>query len=156
MEKSKVRKITSKLAIATGTCLIFCLVFVVLMIWVGVGISFVQKGIDGNPFGYILGIPLLISFLCAVILCVIACFYENNILRFKFLPKTEKDMKYEVYTDKAGEWRWRLIAGNGNIIAVSGEGYGQRQSCIDGIDAVKSSNELTLVKDEEQNPDDTQ
>ena len=29
----------------------------------------------------------------------------------------------EIFQDKAGEWRWRLIAGNGEIIATSGEGY---------------------------------
>ncbi len=30
---------------------------------------------------------------------------------------------YRVYEDDAGEWRWRLVAGNGEIIADSAEGY---------------------------------
>ena len=34
----------------------------------------------------------------------------------------EKHPKFEVYTDKAGEYRFRLKATNGQIIAVS-EGY---------------------------------
>lgn len=32
-------------------------------------------------------------------------------------------MKFELYEDKAGEWRWRLVAKNGKTIADSGEGY---------------------------------
>jgi uncharacterized protein YegP (UPF0339 family) len=44
--------------------------------------------------------------------------------------------RFEVYTDKAGKSRWRLRAGNGEIIASS-EGYSSRQSCLKGIAAVK-------------------
>jgi len=29
----------------------------------------------------------------------------------------------ELYQDDAGEWRWRRKAANGEIVAVSGEGY---------------------------------
>lgn len=34
----------------------------------------------------------------------------------------EKD-KYEVYEDKRGEWRWRRLAANGQIVGASSEGY---------------------------------
>jgi len=44
--------------------------------------------------------------------------------------------RFEVYTDKAGKSRWRLRAGNGEIIASS-ESYASRQSCLKGIAAVK-------------------
>lgn len=30
---------------------------------------------------------------------------------------------YEIYEDEAGEFRWRLVAANGRIVADSGEGY---------------------------------
>ena len=30
---------------------------------------------------------------------------------------------FEIYTDTEGFWRWRLVAGNGRIVADSGEGY---------------------------------
>src|SRR5215212_563481 len=43
---------------------------------------------------------------------------------------------FQVYTDAAGEWRWRLVAGNGLIIAVSGEGYRDKQDCLHGIELV--------------------
>ena len=32
-------------------------------------------------------------------------------------------MKFEMYQDKAGKWRWRLVAKNGRTVADSGEGY---------------------------------
>ncbi len=48
----------------------------------------------------------------------------------------EKHPKFEVYTDKAGEFRFRLKATNGQIIAV-GEGYKKLASCLNGIDPVK-------------------
>jgi uncharacterized protein YegP (UPF0339 family) len=32
-------------------------------------------------------------------------------------------MTYVYYKDAKGEWRWRLVAANGRIIADSGEGY---------------------------------
>jgi len=42
-----------------------------------------------------------------------------------------------VYKDNRGEWRWRLRASNGRIIADSGEGYKNKQDCEHGIDLVK-------------------
>jgi uncharacterized protein YegP (UPF0339 family) len=44
--------------------------------------------------------------------------------------------KFEVYKDKAGEYRFRLKASNGEIIAV-GEGYRSKQSCMHGIKSIK-------------------
>ena len=44
--------------------------------------------------------------------------------------------KFELYTDKAGEFRFRLKARNGEIIAVS-EGYKAKASCLNGIDSVR-------------------
>ena len=44
--------------------------------------------------------------------------------------------KFELYQDKAGEYRFRLKAGNGEIILV-GEGYKQKASAENGIDSVR-------------------
>ena len=49
-----------------------------------------------------------------------------------------KHPKFEVYTDKAGEFRFRLKAKNGEIIAVS-EGYKAKASCLNGIESVKKN-----------------
>ena len=51
---------------------------------------------------------------------------------------TEKHPKFEVYEDKAGEYRFRLKATNGQIIAVS-EGYTAHANCLNGIESVKEN-----------------
>ena len=50
----------------------------------------------------------------------------------------EKHPKFEVYTDKAGEYRFRLKATNGQVIAVS-EGYKALAGCLNGIESVKKN-----------------
>ena len=51
---------------------------------------------------------------------------------------TEKHPKFEVYKDKSGEFRFRLKAKNGQIIAVS-ESYKAISSCMNGIGSVKKN-----------------
>ncbi len=46
--------------------------------------------------------------------------------------------KFEVYTDKKGEFRFRLKAGNGEVIAV-GEGYTTKAACLNGIESIKKN-----------------
>jgi len=46
--------------------------------------------------------------------------------------------KFELYKDKAGEFRFRLKAGNGEIILAS-EGYKQRASAENGIASVQKN-----------------
>lgn len=58
--------------------------------------------------------------------------------------QTEKDYavathpKFEMYEDKAGEYRFRLKARNGEIIAVS-EGYTTKAACLNGIESVQKN-----------------
>ena len=33
--------------------------------------------------------------------------------------------KFEIYKDRKGKWRWRMIAGNGRVMATSGESFSQ-------------------------------
>ncbi len=59
----------------------------------------------------------------------------------------EKHPKFEVYTDKAGEFRFRLKATNGQIIAVS-EGYKALPGCLNGVDSVrKNAADAPIVKE---------
>ena len=52
--------------------------------------------------------------------------------------EVKKHPKYEVYTDKAGEFRFRLKAKNGEIIAT-GESYKAKKSCLNGIESIKKN-----------------
>ncbi|MBQ8895963.1 MAG: YegP family protein [Clostridia bacterium] len=51
---------------------------------------------------------------------------------------TVKHPKFELYQDKAGEYRFRLKATNGEVIATS-EGYKSKASCENGIESVKKN-----------------
>ena len=46
--------------------------------------------------------------------------------------------KFEMYQDKAGEFRFRLKARNGEIIGTS-EGYTAKAGCLNGIESVKKN-----------------
>ena len=46
--------------------------------------------------------------------------------------------KFEMYQDKAGEYRFRLKALNGEIIGTS-EGYTGKAGCLNGIESVKKN-----------------
>jgi uncharacterized protein YegP (UPF0339 family) len=48
-------------------------------------------------------------------------------------------MKYCIYKDGNGEWRWRLKAANHKTIADSGEGYTNKKDCEDAIKLVKGT-----------------
>lgn len=52
--------------------------------------------------------------------------------------ETKKNPKFEVYTDKAGEFRFRLTAKNGQIIAT-GEGYKAKAGCLNGVESIKKN-----------------
>ncbi|MBQ2726251.1 MAG: YegP family protein [Clostridia bacterium] len=52
--------------------------------------------------------------------------------------EAKKHPKFELYTDKSGDFRFRLKAKNGQIIATS-EGYKTKPSCENGIESVKKN-----------------
>ena len=54
--------------------------------------------------------------------------------------------KFELYQDKAGEYRFRLTARNGEIIAVS-EGYKAKASCENGIASVRKNAEGAPIEE---------
>lgn len=52
--------------------------------------------------------------------------------------KVPANPKFQVYLDKAGQFRFRLKARNGCIIAVS-DGYGGKAACLGGIESVRQN-----------------
>lgn len=55
--------------------------------------------------------------------------------------------KFELYEDKAGKFRFRLKAGNGQVIAV-GEAYESKDAAKKGIESVKSNAAEAQVVDQ--------
>lgn len=56
-------------------------------------------------------------------------------------------MKFTIYQDKAGEFRFRIVATNGNILASS-QGYSAKASAKNAIDRIKSDAADAEVLDE--------
>ena len=54
--------------------------------------------------------------------------------------------KFEIYKDKKGEFRWRLRAGNNQIIA-SGEGYTSKAGCKKGIKSMRKNAPKAKIDD---------
>ena len=52
--------------------------------------------------------------------------------------------KFEWFKDKAGKFRFRLKAANGEIIAV-GEGYNTKEACTNGIESVKKNAPIAKI-----------
>ena len=55
--------------------------------------------------------------------------------------------KFEVYKDKKGEFRFRLKAKNGEIIAT-GEGYASKSGCMNGIESIRKNAPEAVVEEE--------
>jgi len=51
----------------------------------------------------------------------------------------ESRLKFEVYKDKAGEFRWRLKAGNGEVLATGGQGYKAKADAKRGVESVQKA-----------------
>jgi len=54
--------------------------------------------------------------------------------------------KWELYTDKGGEYRFRLKAGNGEVIALSSEGYTSKAGALSGIDSIRRNADSDIVE----------
>lgn len=48
-------------------------------------------------------------------------------------------MRFEIYKDKASEFRWRLRATDGQVVAHSGESFAQREDVHRAIIALQAS-----------------
>lgn len=54
-------------------------------------------------------------------------------------------MKFEIYRTRNKQWRWRLRAANGKLIANAGESYRRRIDCMRAIGLVKQSDLADLT-----------
>ncbi len=49
---------------------------------------------------------------------------------------SDRAARFEVYSDAVGDWRWRLRAGNGRIVADSAEGYASRRNVFRALNDI--------------------
>ena len=58
--------------------------------------------------------------------------------RTEELIQPQPNPKFELYQDKAGQFRFRLKARNGKIVGIS-EGYSNRSGCLNGMESVRKN-----------------
>ena len=54
-------------------------------------------------------------------------------------------MRFELFVDKRGKWRWRSRARNGKITATGAEGYNRKRDCREAIEKHKDRAGIALV-----------
>jgi uncharacterized protein YegP (UPF0339 family) len=57
---------------------------------------------------------------------------------------------FEVYKDKAGEFRWRLRATNTQILAIAAQGYSDKRACMNAIESIKRDVANAPVEEKDQ------
>ncbi len=62
-------------------------------------------------------------------------------------PKGPYAKAFYVFTDTSGEYRWRLYAVNGHIVAVSSEGYNTRAGAHGAIALVKGAGAAPIYRE---------
>jgi len=61
--------------------------------------------------------------------------------------ENKKNPKFEIYMDKSSEYRFRLKARNGEIVAIS-ESYKSKSGCVNGVESVKKNAPDAAVEEE--------
>lgn len=69
------------------------------------------------------------------------------------LPKLEGasaskgELTFEIFKDARKEYRWRLKAGNGKVIAMADEGYARKDACEHAISIIRDGAAKAKVED---------
>lgn len=56
-----------------------------------------------------------------------------------FAYAADAEMTFEIYKDKAEDYRWRLKAGNGAVLATPGQGYKKLADCKKGVENMQKA-----------------
>lgn len=59
----------------------------------------------------------------------------------------QRGLRFEIFRDIAGEYRYRIRASNGNIIGTSGEGYKAKADCRHAVDLIQAGAAAAQVQD---------
>ncbi len=54
-------------------------------------------------------------------------------------PNNDTRLEFQIYRASDREWRWRLVAGNGQTIATAAQGYSSKAACLHGISLVRKA-----------------
>ena len=78
----------------------------------------------------------LLSGAAALALTALGALFPTPSLQAQEKPEARK-LKFEVYQDARMEYRWRLKAGNGEILATAGQGYKAKADAEKGVERLR-------------------
>jgi uncharacterized protein len=81
-------------------------------------------------------------------LCTISGMTAVQVASMAFADDKTPAAVFEVYQDKAEEYRWRLKAGNNQILATASEGYKEKRSCLSAIESIKRDAPNAPIREE--------
>jgi uncharacterized protein YegP (UPF0339 family) len=61
--------------------------------------------------------------------------------------RARRGIRFVVFEDAAGEWRWHLRAGNGRLVACSGEGFKRKANAVKSARWVRASEPVIVSGD---------
>lgn len=56
-------------------------------------------------------------------------------------------LKFQIYRDSRSEFRWRLKAGNGRVIAKTDEGYKTKAACLKTVELIMTGAASATIED---------
>jgi uncharacterized protein YegP (UPF0339 family) len=59
----------------------------------------------------------------------------------------KRALRFFVYRDENGDWRWTLVAVNGEALAVSSESYKNRADLDHAIDLIRGGAAVSIVRE---------
>ena len=68
-------------------------------------------------------------------------------MKFEIFREQVKLNQLSAFASTPSDYRWRLLANNGESIATSGEGYKNKSDCQHALDLVKGTDSSTPVFD---------
>ena len=70
-----------------------------------------------------------------------------GVARADVAERESAEIRFEVYKDSRGRFRWQLLAANNKVIATSGQGYVAKADCKAGIELVQREAAAAIVQD---------
>ena len=67
--------------------------------------------------------------------------------RADVIERESADIRFEVYPDSRGKFRWRLMSANNKVIATSSQGYVAKADCKSAIEFVKREAAAAIVQE---------
>jgi uncharacterized protein len=79
---------------------------------------------------------------------LLAAGFTSALLPAGIANASSAGLRFEIYRGSNGDFRWRLKAGNGQVIATAGQGFSSKSACRNSIDIIVHGAATATIQDE--------